>query len=132
MVKRLQKGRIMHAAVEHGGMLFLGGIVADDTSLGMGGQTRDVCRKIEAVLTKATLPFTARVHALRLEPAGVTQWGESNLKNYDDYYAFLSKWGVLKQPVAAKDLAPLLRAGAISQTLLRSVDPVTDMADMPL
>jgi enamine deaminase RidA (YjgF/YER057c/UK114 family) len=53
MVKRFQKGRIMHAAVEHGGVLFLGGIVADDTSLGMADQTRQVCRKIEAVLTKA-------------------------------------------------------------------------------
>jgi EAL domain-containing protein (putative c-di-GMP-specific phosphodiesterase class I) len=39
---------------------------------------------------------------------------------------------LISRPVAAKDLAPLLKAGALSPSLLRSVDPVTDMADVPL
>lgn len=66
-------------------------------------QTRPAATDAET-LRKATLPFSARVHALLLAPAGVNKWGESNMKNYDDYYAFLQKWGVLKYHAQAKDL----------------------------
>lgn len=44
---------IMHRAVAHGGTLYLGGIVADDFSLDMEGQTAQICRKIDAVLASA-------------------------------------------------------------------------------
>ncbi|MFN8723306.1 MAG: RidA family protein [Rhodospirillales bacterium] len=44
---------IMHRAVAHGGTLYLGGIVAEDFTLDMEGQTAQVCRKIDAVLASA-------------------------------------------------------------------------------
>ena len=40
-------------AVVHGNILYLSGIVADDKSLPMKGQTEQVLRKIDAVLAKA-------------------------------------------------------------------------------
>jgi NitT/TauT family transport system substrate-binding protein len=66
-------------------------------------QTRPASEDPETV-AKAILPLTANIRSMHLKPGGVTKWGESNLANYDAYYAFLLKWGVLKQPVAAKDL----------------------------
>ena len=44
---------IMHKAVAHAGTLYLGGIIADDLSLDMEGQTAQICRKIDAVLAMA-------------------------------------------------------------------------------
>jgi enamine deaminase RidA (YjgF/YER057c/UK114 family) len=44
---------IMHRVVAHGGVLYLGGIIADDLSLDMQGQTAQICRKIEVVLASA-------------------------------------------------------------------------------
>jgi enamine deaminase RidA (YjgF/YER057c/UK114 family) len=41
------------SAVVFGDLVFLSGIVADDKSLGMKGQTEQVLRKIDAVLAKA-------------------------------------------------------------------------------
>ncbi|WP_431856070.1 RidA family protein [Azospirillum sp.] len=53
MVKRIEKTKIMHRAVEHNGIVFLGGIIADDVSVGMGGQTQQICKKLDAVLAMA-------------------------------------------------------------------------------
>ncbi|MFC0216819.1 enamine deaminase RidA (YjgF/YER057c/UK114 family) [Pseudochelatococcus lubricantis] len=44
---------IMHRAVEHGGLVFLGGIVADDKSLGMKGQTEQILAKLGTYLAQA-------------------------------------------------------------------------------
>jgi enamine deaminase RidA (YjgF/YER057c/UK114 family) len=52
MVKRLEQTRIMHRAVEHNGVLYLGGIVADDTSASMREQTRQACEKIATLLER--------------------------------------------------------------------------------
>ena len=41
------------SAVVHGSVVYLSGIVADDKSLPMKGQTEQVLRKIDAVLAKA-------------------------------------------------------------------------------
>lgn len=43
---------IMHRVVEHNGVLYLGGIIADDLSQSMGGQTAQICNKIEDLLTR--------------------------------------------------------------------------------
>ncbi|MGY4457587.1 enamine deaminase RidA (YjgF/YER057c/UK114 family) [Bradyrhizobium sp. LB13.1] len=44
---------IMHRAVEANGFVFLGGTIADDTSLSMGEQTRNILGKIAAYLKEA-------------------------------------------------------------------------------
>ena len=46
----------------------------------------------------------ARMPHWRLEPAGVTKWGENSEVNYRDYIDFLLKWGVIKQKVETPDL----------------------------
>src|SRR5438552_2305032 len=46
----------------------------------------------------------ARIPQLKLEPAGVRRWGETNEANLREYMEFLLKWGVLKQRVEAADL----------------------------
>jgi len=46
----------------------------------------------------------ARTKNWKLEAGGVTRWGESAEKNYDDYIDFLVKWGVVPQKVPAKEL----------------------------
>lgn len=44
---------IMHRAVEANGFVFVGGTIADDTSLSMAEQTRDILRKIAGYLQEA-------------------------------------------------------------------------------
>ncbi|HYB41817.1 MAG TPA: ABC transporter substrate-binding protein [Candidatus Methylomirabilis sp.] len=46
----------------------------------------------------------ARMPHWRLEPAGVTRWGESSEVNYREYVDFMLKWGVIKQKVETGDL----------------------------
>jgi NitT/TauT family transport system substrate-binding protein len=48
--------------------------------------------------------LNARAEHWKLQPAGVTQWGENSEAHYDAYLKFLLENGVLKQPVAAKDI----------------------------
>jgi enamine deaminase RidA (YjgF/YER057c/UK114 family) len=43
--------RIMHRVVEHQGVLYFGGIAADDMSLDMTQQTTQICQKLEGMLT---------------------------------------------------------------------------------
>lgn len=50
MLKRHGQAKIMHRAVEYNGVLYLGGIVADDTNAPMREQTRQTCEKIAALL----------------------------------------------------------------------------------
>ncbi|PWU70777.1 RidA family protein [Ochrobactrum sp. POC9] len=45
---------IMHRAVSSNGLVFVGGTVADDTSLGMAEQTRSILGKIAAYLNEAS------------------------------------------------------------------------------
>jgi NitT/TauT family transport system substrate-binding protein len=46
----------------------------------------------------------ARARSWRLEPVGVTKWGENSEANYAAYVDFLVKNGVLKEKVAVSDL----------------------------
>jgi NitT/TauT family transport system substrate-binding protein len=46
----------------------------------------------------------ARIQNWKLEKAGVKRWGESSEANYGAYAQFMLKWGIIKQPVDARDL----------------------------
>lgn len=46
----------------------------------------------------------ARIQNWKLEKAGVKRWGESSEANYAAYAQFMLKWGIIKQPVDARDL----------------------------
>lgn len=50
MIQRHIQSKINHRAVEHGGVLYLGGMVADDKTLDAKGQTEQICAKIEKLL----------------------------------------------------------------------------------
>ena len=52
-IKRLQPGKLFSAAVEHGGIVYVAGQVADDLSQGAKQQTEQVLRKIDALLAAA-------------------------------------------------------------------------------
>jgi enamine deaminase RidA (YjgF/YER057c/UK114 family) len=53
MIKRYIQTPIMHRAVEANGFVFFGGIIADDLTLDMAGQTRQVLDKLENYLAEA-------------------------------------------------------------------------------
>jgi len=52
-IKRHQAGKLFSAAVEHNGVVYLAGQVADDLSQGVKGQTEQVLKKIDAFLAAA-------------------------------------------------------------------------------
>ncbi len=41
---------LLHEVVEHNGVLYFGGVIADDLSIDMAGQTADVLRQVEHLL----------------------------------------------------------------------------------
>lgn len=43
----------MHRMVEHQGVIYFGGVIGDDTTLSMGGQTREILTKLETMLEEA-------------------------------------------------------------------------------
>ena len=52
MIKRLLPwDGLGHEVVAHGGVLYVGGVVAEDTSLDMAGQADDVLRQLAKLLT---------------------------------------------------------------------------------
>lgn len=53
MIKRTNQTPIMHRFVEHNGAIYFGGVVADDVSQGMGGQTAQICQKLDKLLAEA-------------------------------------------------------------------------------
>jgi 2-iminobutanoate/2-iminopropanoate deaminase len=53
LIKRSLKTPIMHRAVAAGGLVFLGGTVADDHSLTMAGQTKQIVDKLDSYLAAA-------------------------------------------------------------------------------
>ncbi len=53
MIKRLEVGPRMSQAVVHGNTVYLAGQVADDTSLDVAGQTRQVLAAIDRLLAAA-------------------------------------------------------------------------------
>jgi enamine deaminase RidA (YjgF/YER057c/UK114 family) len=53
MIQRLAEEQRLSGAVVHGGMVWLAGQVADDSSLDVEGQTADILRQIDALLQQA-------------------------------------------------------------------------------
>ena len=53
MIRRLAEEGRLSGAVVHGGLVYLAGQVADDTSLDAEGQTADILRQIDALLAEA-------------------------------------------------------------------------------
>ncbi len=49
-IKRHPAGKLFSAAVEHGGLVYVAGQVADDLAQGAKGQTEEVLKKIDAIL----------------------------------------------------------------------------------
>lgn len=52
MITRHIRTKINHRMVEHNGILYFGGLVADDRSQDMKGQTEQICAKIDDLLAK--------------------------------------------------------------------------------
>lgn len=50
MIKRHVQTKISHRVVEHNGLLFFSGVIADDFSKSMRGQAQEVFRKIDTTL----------------------------------------------------------------------------------
>ena len=50
MIKRIGNEGVLHEVVEHNGVLYIGGIVADDPTLDMAGQTMQALRYLERIL----------------------------------------------------------------------------------
>ncbi|MGX5736131.1 RidA family protein [Bosea thiooxidans] len=62
-VTRSIRTPIMHRVVEAGPLVFVGGTIADDTSVGMGAQTENILAKIEGYLREVGLGRKAIVSA---------------------------------------------------------------------
>ena len=62
-IKRAIRTPIMHRVVEANGLVFVGGTIADDTSVPMGEQTRNILGKIAGYLTEAGTDKTRVVSA---------------------------------------------------------------------
>ena len=50
MIKRVGNYEVLHEVVEHNGILYLSGIVAEDTTLGMAGQTTQALEQLARLL----------------------------------------------------------------------------------
>jgi len=62
-VTRSIRTPIMHRVVQAGPLVFVGGTIADDTSVGMGAQTENILGKIEGFLREVGLDRKAIVAA---------------------------------------------------------------------
>jgi hypothetical protein len=78
-------------------------------------QTKPTGKDEATAVREDTMVLEARMPHWKLEPAGVTRWGESSEVNYRDYAEFLLKWGVIKQKVDAADLITNELIGPINQ-----------------
>jgi enamine deaminase RidA (YjgF/YER057c/UK114 family) len=53
MIERIKKGKSLHAAVVHNGVVYTAGLGANDITKGMEDQTRQICEKIDTILASA-------------------------------------------------------------------------------
>lgn len=67
-------------------------------------QTKSTGKDEATAMRDDVKTLEARAANWRLEKAHATRWGENVEANYDAYLAFLVKYGIVKQPVPAKDL----------------------------
>src|SRR5690606_14660330 len=82
MTQRYLRTPIMHRAVEHNGIVYVGGTTCDDESLDMAGQTRETLAKIDKYLAEAgsdktkLLSATIFVTDLNMKPEMDKVWKE--------------------------------------------------------
>lgn len=66
MIKRYHRHKITHSVVEHNDVLYFGGHVAQDMTVGMKAQTKQICDQFDALLADCgsdkTLLLTARLY----------------------------------------------------------------------
>lgn len=77
MITRTNKTPIMHRSVEHNGAVYFGGVIADDLTASMYGQTADVTRKLDGYLADAGID-KSRVLAATLYLTDLNQKAEMN------------------------------------------------------
>jgi len=77
MIKRLEVGPRMSQAVVHGSTVYLAGQVAEDTSLDVTGQTREVLAAIDALLAAAGTDKT-RILAATVYLADIQTFAQMN------------------------------------------------------
>jgi enamine deaminase RidA (YjgF/YER057c/UK114 family) len=85
-IKRSIRTAIMHRVVEAGPFVFVGGTIADDTSVGMGPQAENILKKIEGYLrevgldrkaiVQATIFVTNLAHKKEMDAAWTSFFGE--------------------------------------------------------
>jgi enamine deaminase RidA (YjgF/YER057c/UK114 family) len=79
-IVRHDPDRKLSDAVEHNGIVYLAGQVAEDLSAGMKGQTEDVLRQIDALLARCgshksrILSATVYVNDMKLKPQMDEAW----------------------------------------------------------
>ncbi len=67
-------------------------------------QTKPTGKDEATAIRDDTKVLQARAQNWKLEKAGVRRWGESSEANYGAYAEFMHRWGIIKQPVDARDL----------------------------
>jgi len=77
MIKRLEVGPRMSQAVVHGATVYIAGQVADNTSLDVAGQTREVLAAIDALLAAAGTDKT-RILAATVYLADIATFSQMN------------------------------------------------------
>ena len=82
MIKRSGRDENLHEVVEHGGILYLAGVIADDDTLDMYGQTKQALTSLAALLKKhgsgldRVLRVTNYVTDMKEKPAMNRAWKE--------------------------------------------------------
>ncbi len=85
-IERIQPGQWNSRAVVHGDMVYLSGIVADDKTLPIEGQTEQVLGKIDAVLAEIGTD-KSKILAVTVYMANIDQKDEMNAA----YMAWMGK-----------------------------------------
>jgi NitT/TauT family transport system substrate-binding protein len=67
-------------------------------------QTKPTGKDEATALADDVRALLARAESWKLEKGDVKRWGESNEANYAAYNDFMLKWGIIKQPIDAKDM----------------------------
>ncbi|WP_172121993.1 RidA family protein [Devosia sp. 919] len=62
-MNRIKQGKTLHAVTIHGGVVYTSGLVADDIDTDMGGQTRQICEKVDDLLKEAGTNKTKLIRA---------------------------------------------------------------------
>ncbi|MGV8950888.1 MAG: RidA family protein [Cypionkella sp.] len=62
-MKRIKKGKSLHAVTIHGGVVYTSGLAANDIDTDMEAQTRQICAKIDGFLAEAGTDKTKMIRA---------------------------------------------------------------------